>query len=116
MVTELDSLFGGKVGFLCCLEMFFHLFYDVLGLGIVLNFQVRRCPAYLMSMSTDRTQLPALETVDIGKCPASRAPDDEVHDSLVMSSVVLKIYRPTIGDLKDFHKQENLPVCLITTV
>ncbi len=94
MVTELDGLFRGKVGFLCCLEMFFHLFYDMLSLGKVLNFQVRRCLAHLMCMSADRAELPALETVDIGECPASRAPDDEVHGSLVMGFVPLKIYRP----------------------
>jgi hypothetical protein len=106
MMAELDGLLRGKVSLLCCLEMFFHLFYDVLSLGIVLNFQVRRCLDYLMSVPTDRAELPALEPVDIGKCPASRAPDDEVHSKLVMSSVVLKIYRLMYASrAEEFHKK-----------
>ena len=93
MVTELDSLFGREVGFLCCLEMFFHLFYDMLRFSIILNFQVCGCLAHLMGMPADRAELPALEPINIGKCPASRAPDDEVHDNLVMCSILIKIYR-----------------------
>jgi hypothetical protein len=98
MVPELVGLFGREVSFLCCVEVFFHLFYDLFRFSVILNFQVRRCPAHLVSMSADRAEFPALEPVDIGKCPASRAPDDEVHSSLVMSCILLKIYRQNIKE------------------
>jgi isocitrate dehydrogenase kinase/phosphatase len=44
-------------------------------------------------MPADRAELPALEPVNIRKCPASRAPDDEVHGNALLSSVPIKIYR-----------------------
>jgi hypothetical protein len=47
----------------------------------------------------DRTELPALEPVNIGKCLASRAPDDKVHGNRVMCFILIKIYR-----LPDKHK------------
>lgn len=93
MVPQFEGFFRRKVGFLCGMEVFFHLFHDLFGFIIVLNFQVRGCLAYLMRMPADRAELPALEPVNIGKCPASRAPDDEVHGNAVMSFVLIKIYR-----------------------
>jgi hypothetical protein len=94
MMSQLEGFFRGKVGFLCGMEMFFHLFYNMFRFSIVLNFKVCGGLADLMSVPADRTKLPALEPVNIGKCLASRAPDDEVHGNRVMCFIPIKIYRP----------------------
>jgi TolB-like protein len=63
-------------------------------------------------MSADRAEFPALEPVDIGKCPATRAPDYEVHGSLVLSSVRLKIYRQLLSGTQG----SSLPAFWITGI
>ena len=75
------------------MEMFFHLFYDMFCLKIMLNFQVRRCFDYLVGMPADWAEFPFLETIHIRKGPAGRAPDNEVHDKEVMRVILIKIYR-----------------------
>ena len=102
MVAKLRGFLGGEILFLVRMQVFFHLPDDMFGFMEILDIQVRRCPCNFMRMAALRAELPFLETVHVRERAARRAPDDEVHDSLVMSSVVLKIYRPTIGDLKDF--------------
>jgi hypothetical protein len=92
-VSQLNGFFRGKIGFLCGMEMVLHLFYNMFRFGIILNFQVCGCLAHLMGMPADRAELPALEPINIRKCPASRAPDDEVHGNLVMCFILIKIYR-----------------------
>jgi len=99
MMSQLDGFFRRKIGFLCAMEMFFHLLYNMFRFSKVLNFKVCGCLADLMSVPADRTELPALEPVNIGKCLASRAPDDEVHGNPVMCFILIKIYR-----LPDKHK------------
>jgi len=98
MLSQFEGFFLRKIGFLCGLKVFFHLFYDMLRFRIVLNVKVCRCLADLMGMPADRAELPALEPVNIGKCPASRAPYDEVHGNLVLCFILLKIYRLTGND------------------
>ncbi len=93
MMSQLEGFLRRKVGFLCRMEMFFHLFYNMFRFSIVLNFKVCGCLGHLMSVPADRTELPALEPVNIGKCPASRAPDDKVHGKRVMYFILIKIYR-----------------------
>jgi hypothetical protein len=46
-----------------------------------------------MCVTADWAELPFLETIHIGECPAGRAPDDEVHDKEVMRVILIKIYR-----------------------
>jgi hypothetical protein len=46
-----------------------------------------------MGVTADWAELPFLETIHIGECPAGRAPDDEVHDKEVMRVILIKIYR-----------------------
>jgi hypothetical protein len=98
------------------MEMFFHLFYNMFRFRIVLYFKVCGCPCHLMSVPADRTELPALEPVNIGKCPASRAPDDKVHDNRLMYFIPINIYRlpdtPINGLLiKTELKQMRVMVC-----
>ena len=46
-----------------------------------------------MGVTADWAELPFLETIHIGECPAGRAPDNEVHDKEVMRVILIKIYR-----------------------
>jgi len=75
------------------MEMFFHLFYNVFSLKVMLNLKVRRGFYYLMGMPADRTKLPFLEPIHVRECPARRAPDNEVHDNEVIRVILINIYR-----------------------
>jgi hypothetical protein len=75
------------------MEVFFHLFYNMFCLKIMLHLKVRRCFDYLMGMPADGTELPFLESIHIRKSPAGRAPDNKVHNKEVMRVILIKIYR-----------------------
>ena len=75
------------------MEMFFHLFYNVFSLKVMLNLKVCRGFYYLVGMPADRTKLPFLEPIHIRECPARRAPDDEVHNNEVIRVILINIYR-----------------------
>jgi hypothetical protein len=75
------------------MEMFFHLFYNVFSLKVMLNIKVCRGFYYLVGMTADRTKLPFLEPIHIRECPARRAPDDEVHNNDVIRVILINIYR-----------------------
>jgi hypothetical protein len=99
VVSQLGSLFLGEVCLFCGMEMFFHLFDDMLGLVVILDFEVRRRLDHLVSMAALRAEFPPLEMIHVRELPASRTPDDTVHGNEVMRVVVLKNYRmpPTVG-------------------
>ena len=75
------------------MKVFFHLFYDMLRLKVMLYFQVGRRSDNLVGMPADRAELPFLEPIHVREGPAGRAPDDEVHDKEVMRVILIKIYR-----------------------
>ena len=93
MLAQLRRFFRREIAFLRCMEVFFHLFYDMLRFTVVLYFQVGRRSDNLVGMPADRAELPFLETIHIGEGPAGRAPDDKVHDKEVMRVILIKIYR-----------------------
>ena len=70
MMAQFRSFFWGEIGFLRCMKVFFHLFYDMFSFKIMFNFQVSRCFDNLMSVSADRTELPFLETIHVRESPA----------------------------------------------
>ena len=75
------------------MEVFFHLFYDMLCLKVMLYFKVGRRFYHLMGVPADGAELPFLEPIHVREGPAGRAPDDEVHDKEVMRVILIKIYR-----------------------
>jgi hypothetical protein len=93
MMAQFRSFFGTEIGFLRCMKMFFHLFYDMFCFKIMFNFQVSRRFDNLVCVSADRAELPFLETIHVRESPAGRAPDNEVHDKEVMRVILIKIYR-----------------------
>jgi len=93
MVTQFCGFFRREIGFLRCVEVFFHLFYDMLCLKVVLYFQVGRRFDHLVGVPAGRAELPFLETIHVREGPAGGAPDDEVHDKEVMRVILIKIYR-----------------------
>src|SRR5674476_124127 len=86
------------------MEVFFHLFYNMFCLKIMLNLKVRRCFDHLMGMPADRTELPFLETIHIGKSSAGRAPDNKVHNKEVMRVILIKTYRLLIDSQGYLHR------------
>ena len=70
VVPQLRSLFRCKIRFFCGMEMFLHLFYDMLGFVVVLNIQVSRCFYHFMGMPALRAELPFLKVIHVRKCPA----------------------------------------------
>jgi hypothetical protein len=93
MMAQFCSFFWREIGFLRGMEMFFHLFYNMFCLKVMLNLQVSRRFDYLVGMPAYRAELPFLETIHIRECFAGRAPDDKVHDKEVMRVILIKIYR-----------------------
>jgi len=93
MMAQFRGFFWREIGFLRCVEVFFHLFYDMLCLNVMLNFQVGRRFDHLMGVPADRAELPFLETIHVREGLAGRAPDNEVHDKEVMRVILIKIYR-----------------------
>jgi len=92
-MAQLRSFFGREIGFLRCMKMLFHLFYDMFCFKILFNFQVGRRFDNLVGVPADRAELPFLETIYVREGPAGRAPDNEVHDKEVMRVILIKIYR-----------------------
>ena len=90
------------------MEVFFHLFYNLFCLYEILNFQISRHLDYLVGMPANRAELPFLEPVHVGECPAGWAPDDEVHDKEVMRVIPIKIYRPIINSERNFGNGDLL--------
>jgi len=93
MLAQFCRFFRREIAFLRCMEVFFHLFYDMLCLKVMLYFKVGRRSDHLMGMPADRAELPFLETIHIRESSAGGAPDDEVHDKEVMRVILIKIYR-----------------------
>jgi hypothetical protein len=93
MVAEFCSFFRREIGLLCRVEMFFHLFYDMFRLQVMLNLKVRGGFDYLMGMPADRAELPFLEPVHVRERPARWTPDNEVHDKEVIRVILINIYR-----------------------
>ena len=100
VVSELRGLLRREILLLRCVEVLFHLFYDMLCLVVILDLEIRRRLDDLMGMPAERTEFPALETIHVGEGPASRAADDEVHGNQVMCAILIKIYRRVV---KTFH-------------
>ena len=93
VMTQFRSFFRREIGFLRCVKVFFHLFYDMFSFKVMLNFQVGRRFGHLMGVPADGAELPFLETIHVREGPAGRAPDNEVHDKEVMRVILIKIYR-----------------------
>jgi hypothetical protein len=93
MLAQFRRFFRGEIGFFRCMKVFFHLFYDMLCLKVMLYFKVGRRSDHLMGVPADRAELPFLETIHVREGPAGGAPDDEVHDKEVMRVILIKIYR-----------------------
>jgi hypothetical protein len=93
MVAELGRFFGSEILLLVCVQVLFHLPYDMLGLVEILDIQVRRGPGNLMGVTALRAELPLLETIHVCKRAARGAPDDEVHDKEVIGVIVINKYR-----------------------
>ena len=93
IMAQFRGFFRREIGFFRCVEVFFHLFYDMFCLKVMLNFQVGRRFDHLMGVPADWTELPFLETINVREGPARRTPDDEVHDKEVMRVILIKIYR-----------------------
>jgi hypothetical protein len=93
MFAQFRRFFRREIAFLCRMEVFFHLFYNMLRLKIMLYFQVGRRSDYLMGVPADRAEFPFLKTIHIRESSAGGAPDDEVHDKEVMRVILIKIYR-----------------------
>jgi len=74
------------------MEVFFHLFYDMLRIAVILHVEVGGYFCHFVGMSAYRAELPFLEPVYIGKRPAPRALEDEVHKQVVMRVSIIKIY------------------------
>jgi len=110
MMAEFRSFFRGEIGFLRCVKVFFHLFYDMFCFKVMLDFQIGRRFDHLMGVPADRAELPFLETIHVREGPAGRAPDDEVHDKEVMRVILIKIYRLIVIIAKKvFRKMVPLP-------
>ncbi len=93
MVAELGSFFRGEIFFLCCMQVFLHLLYNMLGLVEIMHLEVRGSFYYLMRMPALGAEFPFLEMVHVRKRTAGRAADDQVHGKDVMCFILLKIYR-----------------------
>ena len=92
MVAQFLGLFRSKILLFIGMEMFFHLPDDVFGIMVIPYLQVRGHFGNLERMPAGRAELPLLEPVHIGKRPASRTPENEVHKHDVFSLSPIKIY------------------------
>ena len=70
MVPEFIGFFGSKIFFLIGVAVFFHLFYYMLGLMIILDFKICRRFYHFMRMPALGTEFPFLEMIHIRKRPA----------------------------------------------
>jgi len=93
MVAQFLFFFRGEIRFLCRMEVFFHLFYDMFCFDIICNLEVRRHFGDFMGMTTHRTEFPFLEAIHVRKRLAPRTADDQVHGNVVLCVILIKIYR-----------------------
>ena len=93
MMAQFRDFLRREIGFLRCVKVFFHLFYDMFCLKVMFNFQVGRRFDHLMGVPADWAELPFLETIHVREGSAGRAPNDEVHNKEVISVILIKIYR-----------------------
>ena len=94
VMTELFSLFRRKILLFGLVEVLLHLFNDVFGFVMILDFEVCRRLCHLIGMSAVRAELPLLEPVHVRERSAStRTADDEVHDIWELCVGLIKIYR-----------------------
>jgi hypothetical protein len=94
----------GKILLFMGVEVFLHLFYDMLRVAVILHVEIGRHFCHFVGMSAYRAELPFLEPVYIGKRPAPRALEDEVHKQVVMRVSIIKIYgyMGSAGNLKRY--------------
>jgi hypothetical protein len=90
--AQFFGLLRGKILLFMGVEVFFHLFYDMLRIAVILHVEIGRHFCHFVGMSAYRAELPFLEPVYIGKRPAPRAPEDKVHKQVVMRVSIIKIY------------------------
>jgi hypothetical protein len=93
MPSQFIGFFSGKILFFMGMQVFFHLFDDVLGIVVILHFKVRRNFCHFIGMAADRAEFPFLEPVNIGKRSAPRTTEDMIHNYVVMRASFIKMYR-----------------------
>jgi hypothetical protein len=93
MVAQFLFFFRGEIRFLCRMEVFFHLFYDMFCFDIICNLEVRRHFGNFMGVTAHRAEFPFLEAIHVRKRLTARAADDEVHGNVVLCVILIKIYR-----------------------
>jgi len=79
-----------------CLEMFFHLFYDVFGFVVIPHVKIYLHVLDFIGMTACRAEFPLLEPVYVRKLRAYRAADDHVHYYVVIACRIIKTYLKTI--------------------
>lgn len=97
VVAQFAQFLRSEVLFLGRMEVFFHLADDMLRFMVVFDIEIHRRPGHFIGVPAVGTEFPALEIVHVRKCPASRAPDDRVHDHEVIHAITIKIYRRLNG-------------------
>ena len=70
MVPEVIGLLGCEIFFLVGMEVFFHLFYDMLSLMVILNLKICRRLYHFMRMPALGAEFPFLEMIHVRKRPA----------------------------------------------
>ena len=93
MVAQFLFFFRGEIRFLCRMEVFFHLFYDMFCFDIICNLEVRRHFCDFMGVTAHRAEFPFLEAIHVRKRLTPRTADDEVHGNVVLCVILIKIYR-----------------------
>ncbi len=92
MMPQFFSLFGSEIFLLIRVEMFFHLFYEMLGFMMIPDIEINLDIPDLVRMSATGAELPLLEPVNVGKFFAHRTTDDSVHRYEVMRVRIIKTY------------------------
>jgi len=93
MVAQFIFFFRREIRFLCCMEVFFHLFYNMFCFDIICNLEVCRHFGDFMGVTTHRAEFPFLEAIHVRKRLTPRTADDEVHGNVVLCVILIKIYR-----------------------
>lgn len=90
--AQIHGLFRSKILFFMGVQVLFHLLYDMFGIVIVLHFQICRNFCDFVRVTAGRAEFPLLEPVHVRKGPAPRTPEDMVHNYVVISASLIKIY------------------------
>jgi len=93
MVAQFLFFFRGEIRFLCRMEVFFHLFYDMFCFDIICNLEVCRHFGDFMGVTAHWAEFPFLEAIHVRKRLAPRTADDQVHGNVVLCVILIKIYR-----------------------